>query len=90
MSRDNPSLVVTDQCMTGRKDFGKLVSWCNRNRNRKLDISRPPTKAKSWEPAYSQALNQNKIDRQRGVDVTCVTEVDIRQADEITCGYFKG
>jgi len=20
-----------------------------------------PTKAKSWEPAYSQALNQNKI-----------------------------
>jgi len=22
-----------------------------------------PTKAKSWEPAYSQVLNQNKIDR---------------------------
>src|SRR6218665_2089948 len=37
----------------------------NRNRNRKLLISRAPTKAKSQEPAYSQALNQNKIDRQR-------------------------
>src|SRR6218665_1150569 len=36
-----------------------------RNRNRKLLISRAPTKAKSQEPAYSQALNQNKIDRQR-------------------------
>src|SRR6218665_1749362 len=28
-------------------------------RNRKLLISRAPTKAKSQEPAYSQALNQN-------------------------------
>jgi len=37
----------------------------NRNRNRKLLISRAPTKAKSQESAYSQALNQNKIDRQR-------------------------
>src|SRR6218665_2293338 len=35
------------------------------NRNRKLLISRAPTKAKSQEPAYSQALNQNKIDRKR-------------------------
>ena len=34
-------------------------------RNRKLDISTAPTKAKSGEPAYSQALVQNKIDRQR-------------------------
>jgi len=34
------------------------------NRNRKLLISRAPTKAKSQEPAYSQALNQNKINRQ--------------------------
>src|SRR6218665_1891106 len=37
----------------------------NRSRNRKLQMSRAPTKAKSWEPAYSQALNQNKIIRQR-------------------------
>src|SRR6218665_2140095 len=37
----------------------------NRNRNSKLLISRAPTKAKSQEPAYSQALNRNKIDRQR-------------------------
>ena len=29
----------------------------NRNRNRKLEISTAPTKAKSWEPAYSQALS---------------------------------
>ena len=37
----------------------------NRNSNQKLEISRAPTKVKSQEPAYSQALNQNKIDRQR-------------------------
>src|SRR6218665_2519469 len=36
-----------------------------RNRNRKLDISTALTKEKSWEPAYSQALVQSKIDRQR-------------------------
>jgi len=35
------------------------------NRNRKLKTSTAPTKAKSWEPAYSQALVQSKIDRQR-------------------------
>jgi len=35
------------------------------NRNRKLKISTAPTNSKSWEPAYSQALIQNKIDRQR-------------------------
>jgi len=32
--------------------------------NRKLQTSAAPTKAKSRKPAYSQALNQNKIDRQ--------------------------
>src|SRR6218665_2844749 len=36
-----------------------------KNRNRKMLISRAPTKQKSQEPAYSQALNQNKIDKQR-------------------------
>jgi len=35
------------------------------DRNRKLLICKAPTKAKPQEPAYSQALNQNKIDRQR-------------------------
>ena len=36
------------------------------NRNCKLNISTAPTKVKLWEPAYSQALNQNKsIDMQR-------------------------
>src|SRR6218665_3608797 len=39
-------------------------SICNCNRNRKLLISRAPTKAKSQEPVCSQALNQNKIARQ--------------------------
>ena len=34
-------------------------------RNRKLEISTAPTKVKSREPAYSQALVQTKIDRQR-------------------------
>ena len=42
-----------------------LCAIVNSSRNRKLYISRAPTKAKSQEPAYSQALNQNKIDRQR-------------------------
>ena len=37
----------------------------NRNRNRKLKISTAPTKVKSPQPAYSQSLIQNKIDRQR-------------------------
>ena len=37
----------------------------NCNCNCKLAISRAPTKAKSREPAYSQALVHNKIDRQR-------------------------
>src|SRR6185503_20240255 len=50
----------------------------NRNRNRKLDISTAPTKAKSREPAYSQALNQNRIDRQR------VKIQRVRQADSQT------
>ena len=36
----------------------------DRNRNRKFEISTEPTKAKSRETAYSQALIQNKIDRQ--------------------------
>jgi len=37
----------------------------NRNRNRKLEISTALTKAKSREPAYSQAPVQSKIGRQR-------------------------
>ena len=44
---------------------GWLNGWMYCNRNRKLLISRAPTQAKSQEPAYSQAFNQNKIDRQR-------------------------
>ena len=51
------------------KDFGHLPkpspTYHTSSRNRKLEISTAPTKAKSWEPAYSQALNQNKIDRLR-------------------------
>ena len=35
------------------------------NRNRNIQTSTAPTKAKSREPAYSLALSQNKIDSQR-------------------------
>ena len=41
----------------------QVVLYCIRNR--KLGNSKAPTKAKSREPAYSQALDQNKIDRQQ-------------------------
>src|SRR6218665_1862068 len=64
-------LGITDQVQfqlffESREGFGFPNSFRKtRNRNRKLLISREPTKAKSQEPAYSQALNQNKIDRQR-------------------------
>src|SRR6218665_804240 len=56
--------------LTSYSDVIQLVRYSQviastRNRNRKLLISRAPTKAKSQEPAYSQALNENKIDRQR-------------------------
>src|SRR6218665_3903920 len=48
-----------------RPYFGIGVVGGNHNRKRrKLLICRAPTKAKSQEPAYSQTLNQNKIDRQ--------------------------
>src|SRR6218665_53011 len=46
--------------------------------NHKLEISTAPTKAKSWELAYSQALILNKIDRQR---VRC------RESDRQSGGY---
>src|SRR6218665_2071247 len=46
------------------KNIGGLIAF---HRNRRHLISRAPTKAKSQEPAYSQALNQNKIDRQRSI-----------------------
>ena len=35
-----------------------------RNRNRKLKSSTPSKKANSRDPDHSQALNQNKINRQ--------------------------
>src|ERR1043165_3739040 len=54
---------------------------CNCNRNRKLGTSTAPTKAKSREPAYSQALNQIKIDKQ-GVKIQRVRQAD-RQAAKV-------
>src|SRR6218665_406372 len=54
--------MTVNRFSTTRRDFTRDFT---RNRNRKLLISRAPTKVKSQEPAYSQALNQNKIDRQR-------------------------
>ena len=39
-----------------------LAPFRSRNRNCKLEVSTAPTKAKSREPAYSQALVQINID----------------------------
>src|SRR6218665_1257270 len=47
------------------------------NRKRKLKIYTSPTKAKSREPAYLQALNQNKIYRQGSIS-------RVRQGDNQT------
>ena len=61
------SILICARCVhTSRTCFDIFLFNRNRNRNRKLDISRAPTKAKSREPAYSQALYQNRIDRQGG------------------------
>ena len=49
-----------DSFRVGVKTLNELMY-----RNRKLEISKVPTKGNSREPAYSQALVQNKIDRQR-------------------------
>jgi len=49
--------------------------------NRNLEISVAPTKAKSREPAYLQALNQNKIDMQ------WVKIQRVRQAGRQSDGY---
>jgi hypothetical protein len=54
-----------------RQRYGKTS-----NRNRKLETSTAPTKARSREPAYSQALNQNKIDR-HGVKIQRVRQAYI-------------
>jgi len=40
-----------------------IIIISNHNHDRKLEISTASTKAKSREPAYSQALVQNKIDK---------------------------
>jgi len=53
-----------------RQDWVSMVSA---NRNRKLDISTAPIKVKSLEPAYSQALIQDKLDRQ-GVKIQRVKQ----------------
>jgi len=43
----------------------------------KPEISTEPTKAKLWEPAYSQVLNQRKIKRQR---VVCLTTIETTES----------
>jgi len=53
--------------------------YLNRRPDHKLEICTAPTKAKSRDPAYSQALIQNEIDRQRvrsresGMQADCQT-----------------
>jgi len=56
-------------------DFPRHPYCINRNRNHTLEISKAPSKAKLWESAYSQALNQNKIDRQE-VKIKRVRQTD--------------
>ena len=43
----------------------RLYRNIQNDRNRKLEISTALTKAKLREPAYSQMLDQNNVDRQR-------------------------
>ena len=54
--------VILDQDLSFSLHINQLTRSCYRNRN--LEISRAPTKVKSRELVYSQALVQNKIDRQ--------------------------
>ena len=61
-------MLLTGTTHSCRNTVYNSKTWSNpprfkRNHNCKLKIS-TPTKAKSWELAYSQALIQNKIDRQ--------------------------
>src|ERR1043165_2011997 len=62
-----------------------------RDRNRKLETSTAPTKARSREPAYSQALNQNKIDRHE-VKIQRVRQADRQaaKADGVWCSDDEG
>jgi len=54
-----PSGVIDPGCCNYWQNWHS--EWCcNRNTNRNLEISRAPTKAKSRELAYSQALCQIK------------------------------
>src|SRR6218665_149171 len=48
-------------------------------RNRKLEISTAPTRAKKREPAYSPALIQKIINRQ-GVQIQRVRQIDSERA----------
>src|SRR6218665_1628010 len=64
----NNALIRTSTHQGAHSNYLASLNHCSRahtrNRNRKLLISRAPTKAKSQEPAYLQALNQSKIDSQ--------------------------
>ena len=48
------------------------------DRNRKIEISTAPTKAKSGKPAYLQALIQNKIDRPAAGQIQIVRQAGIQ------------
>jgi len=62
----------------------------DRNRKRKLKISAAPTKAKSRKPAYSQALIQNKIDRQRFRSTESGRQTIRRLVDSVWSGDGEG
>ena len=62
-SQNNAGIILLD--LNGDFFKNNVRSTISNHRNRKLEISTAPTKAKSQEPAYLQALIQNKIVRQR-------------------------
>ena len=63
MKLDRPTLISDKEpYIYGYKQISHYINR-NCNHNRKLEISRASTKGKSREPAYSRALNQNKIYR---------------------------
>jgi len=58
--------------------------------NSKLKISTASTKAKSWEPAYSQAHKKNKIDRQGSTKIQQINkDYKLKQCNRSIEYYFR-
>ena len=69
------------EASVGHKGWGDMITWSQIFDGRNLEISSATTKAKSREPAaYSQALIQNKLDRQR-IKIQRVRQADSQTAE---------